>query len=277
MVLRNAASISVEALLLSKHMAYSITDASQGSVILPPSMPEKPNSSWDILKSSPKTVVPRNARGTSNLTPSAVYKTQWPLPATVEHGVLHDSPASSLDVDGDQTSSHLQATSQSTTHLQTFRAKVKFSQPGTHQTKTMIHPKKLAQLAKKCQRMLAARTSARRRHASDTAADECCGTVSSVVADEGHCVVYTADGTRFEVPLAYLRTTVFSELLRMSEEEFGFANGRSSLKIIVPRYANGTSNRLLSVVYMTQWSLPATAIDHPSASFFAVMVWKGQC
>ncbi|XP_048531408.1 auxin-responsive protein SAUR61-like [Triticum urartu] len=174
-----------------------------------------------------------------------------------------------------QTSSHLQATSQSTTHLQTFRAKVKFSQPGTHQTKTMIHPKKLAQLAKKCQRMLAARTSARRRHASDTAADECCGTVSSVVADEGHCVVYTADGTRFEVPLAYLRTTVFSELLRMSEEEFGFANGRSSLKIIVPRYANGTSNRLLSVVYMTQWSLPATAIDHPSASFFAVMVETG--
>ncbi|KAI4989560.1 hypothetical protein ZWY2020_036877 [Hordeum vulgare] len=73
MVLRNAASISTEALLLSKHMAYSITDASQGSVILPPSTPVKPNSSWDILKSSLKMVVPRNASGTSNLTLSAVY------------------------------------------------------------------------------------------------------------------------------------------------------------------------------------------------------------
>ncbi|KAF7067118.1 hypothetical protein CFC21_073036 [Triticum aestivum] len=64
MVLRNAASMSAEALLLSKHMAYSITDASQGSVILSLSTPAKPNSSWDILKSSPKTVIPRNTMGT---------------------------------------------------------------------------------------------------------------------------------------------------------------------------------------------------------------------
>ncbi|KAI4989501.1 hypothetical protein ZWY2020_036818 [Hordeum vulgare] len=94
MVLRNAASISAEALLLSKHMAYSITDASQGS----------PNSSWDILKSSPKTVVPRNASGTSNLTPSLVYTTKWPLPATDGHDVPHDPSVSSIDVDDDQVS-----------------------------------------------------------------------------------------------------------------------------------------------------------------------------
>jgi hypothetical protein len=36
--------------------------------------------------------------------------------------------------------------------------------------------------------------------------------------------VYTTDGTRFEVPLAFLGTTVFDELLRMSQEEFGFAS-----------------------------------------------------
>ncbi|XP_037431369.1 auxin-responsive protein SAUR36-like [Triticum dicoccoides] len=98
----------------------------------------------------------------------------------------------------------------------------------------MIHPKKLSQLAKKCQRMLSARAGARRPHASDTADDECCSTVSSVVADEGHCVMYTADGTRFEVPLAYLGTTVFAEILRMSEEEFGFASGSDGGRIMLP-------------------------------------------
>lgn len=40
---------------------------------------------------------------------------------------------------------------------------------------------------------------------------------------KGHCVVYTADSVRFEVPLAYLDTAVFGELLSMSQEEFGFA------------------------------------------------------
>ncbi|KAM3259505.1 hypothetical protein ACQJBY_051008 [Aegilops geniculata] len=99
----------------------------------------------------------------------------------------------------------------------------------------MIHPKKLAQLAKKCQRMLVARAGARRQqHASDTADDECCSTTSSVVADEGHCMVYAADGARFEVPLVYLGTTVFAELLRMSEEEFGFASGSDGGRITLP-------------------------------------------
>ena len=111
---------------------------------------------------------------------------------------------------------------------------MKFSQPETHiSDSTTIHPKKLSQLAKKCQRMLSARAGARRRHASEMA-DECCSTVSSVVADEGHCVMYTTDGTRFEVPLAYLGTTVFAELLRMSEEEFGFASGSDGGRIMLP-------------------------------------------
>jgi len=33
--------------------------------------------------------------------------------------------------------------------------------------------------------------------------------------------MYTADDKRFEVPLAYLSTVVFSELLQISKEEFG--------------------------------------------------------
>uniref|UniRef100_A0A453LIX7 Uncharacterized protein n=1 Tax=Aegilops tauschii subsp. strangulata TaxID=200361 RepID=A0A453LIX7_AEGTS len=99
MLLRSAASTSGDTLLLSKHMAYSIIDVSQGSVILPLLTPVKPNSSWDILNSSSKTVVPRNASGTSNLAPSVVYTTKWPLPATGEHDVPHGPPVSSPDVD----------------------------------------------------------------------------------------------------------------------------------------------------------------------------------
>jgi hypothetical protein len=44
------------------------------------------------------------------------------------------------------------------------------------------------------------------------------------VADKGHYVMYTTDGTRFEVPLSYLGMTIFRELLRMSQE-FGFVSG----------------------------------------------------
>ncbi|CAL5073014.1 unnamed protein product [Urochloa decumbens] len=90
---------------------------------------------------------------------------------------------------------------------------------------TMISTKRIAQLAKKWQRMAAL---GRKRLARQTAkeADECC----TSVAGKGHCVVYTADGRRFEVPLAYLGTTVFAELLQMSQEEFGFvSDGRITL------------------------------------------------
>lgn len=41
------------------------------------------------------------------------------------------------------------------------------------------------------------------------------------VADKGHFVVYTIDKKRFVVPLVYLRSRIFEELFRMSEEEFG--------------------------------------------------------
>eukprot|EP00268_Persea_americana_P020183 TRINITY_DN20412_c1_g1_i1.p1 TRINITY_DN20412_c1_g1~~TRINITY_DN20412_c1_g1_i1.p1 ORF type:complete len:147 (-),score=19.63 TRINITY_DN20412_c1_g1_i1:114-554(-) len=41
------------------------------------------------------------------------------------------------------------------------------------------------------------------------------------VADKGHFVVYTIDGRRFMVPLDYLSSPIFVELLRMSEDQFG--------------------------------------------------------
>ncbi|XP_006661499.2 auxin-responsive protein SAUR36-like [Oryza brachyantha] len=91
--------------------------------------------------------------------------------------------------------------------------------------RTMISSRKLAQLAKKWQRMVA---SSGRQTAS---IDGCCSTATAYVADKGHCVLYTTDGARFEVPLMYLSTAVFCELLRMSQEEFGFT---SDSKITLP-------------------------------------------
>jgi hypothetical protein len=82
----------------------------------------------------------------------------------------------------------------------------------------MIHSKRFSQLARKWQRV---------KTDTGDAATCCC---TSPVADRGHCAVYTADGKRFEVPLAYLSTMVFSELLRISQEEFGFTkDGRITL------------------------------------------------
>ncbi|PAN12906.2 hypothetical protein PAHAL_2G354600 [Panicum hallii] len=86
----------------------------------------------------------------------------------------------------------------------------------------MISAKILVQMAKKWQRMAAL---ARKRLTSTPTeeAEGSCGTSSSM-ASKGHCVMYSADGRRFEVPLAYLGTVVFGELLMLSQEEFGFAS-----------------------------------------------------
>lgn len=88
----------------------------------------------------------------------------------------------------------------------------------------MISSKKLAQLSKKWQ---AVGTIGRRRA---TIVDKEIHPSCRIVADKGHCVVYSSDGRRYEIPLVCLRTTVFQELLRMSQEEFGFTNdGRITL------------------------------------------------
>lgn len=42
-----------------------------------------------------------------------------------------------------------------------------------------------------------------------------------VVADKGHFVVYTVEDVRFMLPLAFLKSPVLQELLKVSEEEFG--------------------------------------------------------
>ncbi|XP_040383729.1 auxin-responsive protein SAUR36-like [Oryza brachyantha] len=98
----------------------------------------------------------------------------------------------------------------------------------------MISAKRIAQLAKKWRRMAAL---GRKRltassSSSSTATQEAhgCSTAAAAVAGKGHCAIYTADGARFEVPLAYLGTAVFGELLRVSQEEYGFSgDGRIML------------------------------------------------
>ncbi|RLM86101.1 auxin-responsive protein SAUR36-like [Panicum miliaceum] len=94
----------------------------------------------------------------------------------------------------------------------------------------MVSAKRLVQMAKKWQRM-AALARKRLTSAPGKQAEGSCGASTSSVAGKGHCVVYSSDGRRFEVPLAYLGTAVFGELLSMAQEEFGFAgdDGRISL------------------------------------------------
>ncbi|RLM86201.1 auxin-responsive protein SAUR36-like [Panicum miliaceum] len=93
----------------------------------------------------------------------------------------------------------------------------------------MVSVKRLVQMAKKWQRMAAlARKRITSTPAKETEGSPCS---TSSVAGKGRCVVYSADGRRFEVPLAYLDTAIFGELLSLSQEEFGFTgdDGRITL------------------------------------------------
>ncbi|XP_062191361.1 auxin-responsive protein SAUR36-like [Phragmites australis] len=87
----------------------------------------------------------------------------------------------------------------------------------------MINSKKLAQLSKKWQGMGAI---GRRRV---TTVNKEINPSCSLVAGKGNFIVYSSDGKRFEIPLVYLHTTVFAELMKLSQE-FGFASeGRITL------------------------------------------------
>ena len=91
----------------------------------------------------------------------------------------------------------------------------------------MMSSKKLSQLSKKWQGMGA--IGRRRVTTMDKEINTSCSSVVAV-AGKGHCIVYSSDGKRFEIPLAYLHTAVFAELLKLSQEEFGFtSDGRITL------------------------------------------------
>ncbi|KAL5706248.1 hypothetical protein ACHQM5_024446 [Ranunculus cassubicifolius] len=74
----------------------------------------------------------------------------------------------------------------------------------------MIKSKRLIEMSRKWQRVASmGRKSSRNSRSPDA------------IADKGHFVVYSADKKRFVVPLEYLTSTIFRELFRMSEEEYG--------------------------------------------------------
>ncbi|XWS40255.1 hypothetical protein CRYUN_Cryun18bG0124800 [Craigia yunnanensis] len=79
----------------------------------------------------------------------------------------------------------------------------------------MINAKRLIELARKQQKTAAIK----RRRISFTKSNTNADPVAT--SSKGHFTVYTTDKKRFVVPLKYLNTNLFRELLKMSEEEFG--------------------------------------------------------
>ncbi|XP_061362443.1 auxin-responsive protein SAUR68-like [Gastrolobium bilobum] len=83
----------------------------------------------------------------------------------------------------------------------------------------MISAKRIIKMARKWQQMAAGnrkRISYPRHEVS----------MHSSAANKGHFVVYSIDHKRFVVPLKYLSTNIFRELLKWSEEEFGLPANR---------------------------------------------------
>ncbi|KFK27228.1 hypothetical protein AALP_AA8G354200 [Arabis alpina] len=78
----------------------------------------------------------------------------------------------------------------------------------------MMNTKKLMKMAKKWQQ----RATLKRRRISFQSSSV---TSSSLSVGKGCFVVYTADKARFAFPISYLSNSVFLELLKISEEEFG--------------------------------------------------------
>ncbi|KAI3931167.1 hypothetical protein MKW92_022880 [Papaver armeniacum] len=74
-----------------------------------------------------------------------------------------------------------------------------------------ISPKKLLSMVRRWQD----RVEAKRRRISFPTSNE-----------NGYFVVYTTDNKRYAVPLEYLNNTLFKELFKLSEEEFGLPGNR---------------------------------------------------
>ncbi|XP_010549435.1 PREDICTED: auxin-responsive protein SAUR67-like [Tarenaya hassleriana] len=81
----------------------------------------------------------------------------------------------------------------------------------------MLNAKKLMKMARKWQQRAVLR---RKRIAS----------ARSSAVERGCFVVYTSDKRRFALPITYLTESIFQELLKMSEDEFGLpGNGPITL------------------------------------------------
>ncbi|ESQ33921.1 hypothetical protein EUTSA_v10009036mg [Eutrema salsugineum] len=82
----------------------------------------------------------------------------------------------------------------------------------------MLNTKKIMKMAKKWQHRAAL---SRKRISFQRSST----TSKSTAVEKGCFVVYTADKIRFAFPISYLSNSVFQELLKISEEEFGLPTG----------------------------------------------------
>ncbi|MQL79638.1 hypothetical protein Taro_012082 [Colocasia esculenta] len=87
--------------------------------------------------------------------------------------------------------------------------------PSAPPSPVLISSGRLAQMVRKWQRAVAEK---KRIDAALVLDSEVRG--AAAPAGKGHFVVYSGDGQHFEVPLSYLESDIFTELLRMSEEVF---------------------------------------------------------
>ncbi|KAG1361035.1 Auxin-responsive protein SAUR36 [Cocos nucifera] len=83
----------------------------------------------------------------------------------------------------------------------------------------MINSKRVGEMTKKWQKVTS--LGRRRFSVARSGARLDSNACSTSVADKGHFIVYTSEGKRFMVPLAFLDSRIFQELFRMSEEVFG--------------------------------------------------------
>ncbi|EXB95376.1 hypothetical protein L484_014349 [Morus notabilis] len=98
----------------------------------------------------------------------------------------------------------------------------------------LIGTKKLVKMARTWQRLVAISgkriTLPRPSNQEADASGGGGGGTSTSTAEKGCFVVYTTDSRRFALPLAYLKSGIFREILKLAEEEFGLpSNGPLTL------------------------------------------------
>ncbi|KAG2303886.1 hypothetical protein Bca52824_032537 [Brassica carinata] len=108
---------------------------------------------------------------------------------------------------------------------------------------------------------------------------------SSTSVEKGCFVVYTADKARFAFPISYLSNSVFQELLKISEEEFGLpTEGPITLpfdsvfleyliKLVQRRMDEDTEKALLMSISNARCSLPCTLEQQDQSSSQYLLVF----
>ena len=127
----------------------------------------------------------------------------------------------------------------------------------------MMNTKKLMKMAKKWQQRAAL-------HRKRISFQKSSAATISIAAEKGCFVVYTIDKTRFAFPLSYLSNSIFQELFKISEEEFGLPSGgpitlpfdsvflEYLIKLIELRMDGDTERALLMSISSARCSLPCT-------------------